>query len=113
MSSLKRTPLEVGGSNQEPGGHVTAWWLYACLDHRASSSSVVVFGETVHAAVNATPHLWVRGKEKWLGGSFRLLQDFLREEVRLSESHVPVPHAAPSGPPGAHRARDVFRHPSL
>lgn len=64
-----------------PGGHITPWWLYACLDKRAPKLSQVQFGETVHQAVNPTPHLWCQGKSKHLEEGARILRDFLAGET--------------------------------
>ena len=75
------------------GGHVTSWWIYAQLSPAAVSSSVVVFGETDHAEVNAAPHLWIRGKEKWIGDGFKLLHDFVTAERRAAE--FPPPQRPP------------------
>ena len=80
---------------KEPGGHVTSWWIYAQLSPAAVSSSVVVFGETDHAEVNAVPHLWIRGKEKWIGDGFKLLRDFVSAERRAAELPPPPPQRPP------------------
>ena len=77
------------------GGHVTPWWIYAQLSPAAVSSSVVVFGETDHAEVNAVPHLWIRGKEKWIGDGFKLLRDFVSAERRAAELPPPPPQRPP------------------
>ena len=74
------------------GGHITDWWIYVDLSPTTTKSRVV-FGETTckaryqdkgklqHAyeisalkpfvlssgkAVNSTPHMWARGKTRWL-----------------------------------------------
>ena len=86
---------------KEPGGHVTSWWIYAQLSPAAVSSSVVVFGETDHAEVNAVPHLWIRGKEKWIGDGFKLLRDFVSAERRAAELPPPPPQRPPPSAPSA------------
>ena len=91
--------------DKEPGGHVTPWWIYAQLSPAAESSSVVVFGETDHAAVNAAPHLWTRGKENWIGCAYDLLREFVSAERRAAE---PPPPPQPPLPPGTYRARADF-----
>lgn len=60
-----------------PGGHITPWWLYVALDANAPSKSRLQFGETVHAAVNPTSHLWVRGKDPYLAKGHQLLKEFI------------------------------------
>ncbi len=93
--------------NKEPGGHVTPWWIYAQLSPAAESSSVVVFGETDHATVNAVPHLWTRGKDKWIGDGYDLLCEFLSAERAAELPPPPQPPTSPT-PPGAYRARADF-----
>ncbi len=75
---LEGRVVQLRRVEKEPGGHATPWWIYAQLSPAAKSSSVVVFGETDHAEVNAVPHLWVRGKEKWIGAGFHAAGASLR-----------------------------------
>ena len=59
---------------QEDGGHVCPWWLYGCVTMAAPRSSELQFGATTHQTVNATPHMWVRGKAAYLEKGARLLR---------------------------------------
>ena len=88
---------------KEPGGHVTDWWIYATLSGLAPSSSVVVFGETEHLDVNPVPHLWVRGKKKWIDMGFSLLSAFMKNLMKTESPAAPPParwlSAVLPGPP--------------
>ena len=53
--------FRIYAKDKEEGGHVTPWWLHVVCDERRTRKSQLQFGETVHPAVNSTPHLWVRG----------------------------------------------------
>jgi len=88
---LEGRVVEQWREDKEPGGHVTSWWIYAQLSPVTVSSSVVVFGETEFAEVNAVPHLWIRGKDKWIGDGFKLLHDFISAERRAAELPPPPP----------------------
>ena len=83
--------------DKEPGGHVTSWWIYCQLSSAAPSSSVVVFGETDFAEVNATPHLWVRGKAKWIDAGYKLLVEYMAAERVVAE--LPPKPKRPPPPP--------------
>ena len=54
--------IEVWRRDKEPGGHLTPFWLQARMSTRAPSASVVQFGCTAFAEVNAAPHMYVRAK---------------------------------------------------
>ena len=87
---------------KEDGGHITPWWLYASLGATAPRQSQVVFGETIHKEVNPRPHLWVRGKQKWLPEAVALLRAFVAEldpaVFRPLLPARPQPAATPSVP---------------
>ena len=59
---------------------------------------MVVFGETTHDDVNPVPHLWVRGKAKWIGIGFELLTNFFETELQAPPPPPPPP-PSPSPPP--------------
>ena len=94
---LRGRVIEQWRVNKEPGGHVTPWWIYSQLASEAPSSSIVVFGETDHAEVNATPHLWVRGKAKWVSMGYKLLVEYISAE-RLVAHLPPMPRRPPPSP---------------
>ena len=63
---------------KQEGGHATPWWVYVRLDPRRRAQSIVHFGETTHAVVNATPHLWIQGRAKYIGLGHTLIKRFMR-----------------------------------
>lgn len=98
-SELKRTPgVTCWRVMKEPGGHVTPWWLYARLN---PGSAQIQFGETTHAAVDARPHMWVRGKDKPRNAGAALLRSWLARSEPLPQRrvHVPPPPSDPPPPP--------------
>jgi hypothetical protein len=83
-----------------PGGHITPWWIYLRLSTEAPVSSVVKFGETIFAEVNPVPHLWVRGKARWIDAGFQLLTDFVaRTLTRTLQQAAQPPPPPPLRPP--------------
>ena len=79
--------------DKEKGGHATDWWLYCKLDIR-NQKSRVQFGETVHDEVNSVPHLWIHGKQNWIGIGHTLLKRFLRwRRASLYEEYSAIARA--------------------
>ena len=76
---------------------MTPWWIYSVLSAEALSSSIVVFGETDHAEVNVTQHLWVRGKAKWISMGYNLLLEYI-SAGRLVADLPPKPRRPPPLP---------------
>ena len=67
---------------KEPGGHLTAFWLYVVLDAHCSKRSKVQFGCTRFASVNLNIHAYARGKAPHLAAAVDLLQHFVQQVWR-------------------------------
>ena len=92
---LQRKGYSTRRQDKEPGGHVTAWWLYARLDNRAPAKSEVQYGETDFAEVNPSPHLWARAKEAYRKEALRLLRKFVAATEEMSTLPPPPHRPAP------------------
>ena len=92
---LQRKGYSTRKQDKEPGGHVTAWWLYARLDNRAPAKSEVQYGETDFADVNPSPHLWARAKEAYRKEALRLLREFVAATEEMSTLPPPPHRPAP------------------
>ena len=55
------------------------------MDSTAPRQSLIQFGETAYAKVNACPHLWVRGKACWSQKGNDLLIAFMKS-MKLSKA---------------------------
>ncbi len=71
---------------RDGGNHVTAWWLHVPLRAEAPTKSRVVYGETIHDAVNSTPHLWAQAKVDYRQEAVFLLQEFMEERARVADT---------------------------
>ena len=81
--------------DKQPGGHLTAWWLYARIDNKAPAKSEVQYGETDFAEVNPAPHLWTRAKEGYRKEALRLLREFVAATEEMSTLPPPPHRPAP------------------
>ena len=63
---------------KEPGNHATPWWLYAGMV-RGTMMGKVQYGETKHASVNATPHMYVRARRQLTDNALCLLHEYIDE----------------------------------
>jgi hypothetical protein len=80
------------------GGHITPWWLHLTMSAGAPTESRLQFGETLYAKVNPVPHLWVRGKARWLGTGVALLTAFMQRTLRRHLARPPPPSTPPPPP---------------
>jgi hypothetical protein len=80
-----------------PGGHITPWWLHISVNGEAPVKSQLKFGETDYASVNPTPHLWVQGKEPYIGKGHQLLRKFIEHLMRPATPRHLVAKAAFDG----------------
>ena len=94
LRRLQPEVLVVGRQEKEEGGHVTGWNLIAVGRVEAPAKSRLLFGETIHAAVNPVPHLWVRGKQQWLGFGQSLLSQWVANGCPAVTALSPMPLSA-------------------
>ena len=94
-SFLQHKGYTTRKQDKQPGGHLTAWWLYARLDNQAPAKSEVQYGETDFAEVNPAPHLWTRAKEGYRKEALRLLREFVAATEDMSTLPPPPHRPAP------------------
>ena len=64
---------------KEVGGHICLNWIY--VQFGDYETSTVVFGSTLHDTRNPVPHMYVRGKAKWIGQGHRFLDNFVKNKL--------------------------------
>ncbi len=96
---------------RDGGNHVTAWWLHVPLRAEAPTKSRVVYGETVHDAVNSTPHLWAQAKVDYRQEAVLLLREFMEARVRVVDK-PPFASTTPANKPPSALAAVADKPPS-